>query len=78
MTGGTSRLDDEERSARPLCEPARSIADPIWPHPTRTSVSAFEAASLFTGVYPALQASPIGSIIAAAIASSAAAAQITS
>src|SRR5207249_3740637 len=63
--------------AAPLASQPRSIADPIWPQPTRTIVPALPA----TGAAPWLigrallqalrdQASPIGSIIAVAIASS--------
>src|SRR5437763_7727715 len=60
--------------ATPRASQPRNIAEPIWPQPTRTSVSALTAAagaapSLMTLLGPG-QASPIGSIIAVAIASS--------
>jgi len=59
--------------ATPRASQPRSIAEPIWPQPTRTSVSALTAGEAARPLMASLgpgQASPIGSIIAVAIASS--------
>jgi len=64
----TMNLEAAPRASQP-----RSIAEPIWPQPARTSVSAFAAAGAAPSPMMILgsgQASPIGSIIAVAIASS--------
>src|SRR2546423_12181324 len=60
-------------AAAPRASQPRSIAEPIWPQPTRTSVSAFAA----EGAAPSLmrvsapgQASPIGSVLAGGVAAS--------